>query len=235
MNVPVLTISSRRPHEPYYYLDAFERSCAKQGIAPIFLPGTPWGGLMTKLRRLQEWLETKGMGYSIVIFCDSWDIIFVNSVGSIVHKFEAQKVPLMFNAERSCFPRGDLADKFPETGTPYRYLNSGFMVGYTVAILDMLRDLNLPSIPDDHTQPDGKRFEPNDQGYIAQWFVDHPGRAALDTSATICQSLHGSGDDEFEFLNGRVVSKLTGNTPSAFHGNGGGKVWLRKIMEWLNI
>ncbi len=138
---------------------------------------------------------------------------------------------------RSCFPRGDLAEQFPKCDSPYRFLNSGFFVGETEAIINMLRSMRLEELKDDFTRPDGSKHEPNDQENYQLWYLSNQDKARLDTTACICQSLHASLPDEFEFvIAGQLVrSLLTMNCPLVFHGNGSGKEWLKKIITALEL
>jgi len=241
MNTQVVTISSRVPDpvkESYYHLDVFKKSASEHGIEPHFLNEGPWGGLISKPKHLLKYLEREGSKFGIICSLDAWDTLLVSSLDAIVAKFKGIDAPIVFNAERCCFPRTDLAEKHPVALSPYRYLNSGFILGYTEAVIEMLREMNLGSIPDDHVMPDGKKWEPNDQGYFMEWYINHQQKAALDSQAFICQTLHDAGPDEFEQMPGyanRIMSRVTGNFPAVFHGNGNGKTWFEKIMKWRGL
>lgn len=232
---PVLTISTHVPVEPYYHYHEFVRSCQKQGVNPVFLPTDTWRGLCSKPKILQAYLEKEGANFKTMIFCDSWDVVLVDSVDRIMHEFDEFGKPIVFNAERNCFPRSDLANMFPTSLTPYRFLNSGFIVGYTDAIMQMLDDMKAKEIPDDYQRADGSWQNTNDQELFSLWYLAHQQKAALDYNARICQTLHAAEPEEFSLDGGKVKSNITGNFPCAFHGNGGGKAWLETIMRWLNV
>lgn len=234
MNATVLTISSREPHEPYYFLAQFRSSCAKHHVEPEFLQGL-WRGLLSKPKLLKDHLNLGRVKTELVLFTDCWDIIFAAGLPSIIDKFKSFDAPIVFNAERSCFPRPDLAEQFPKSVTPYRFLNSGFFIGYTEAVASMLRDMQLDGLPDDFILPDGTKHEPNDQENYQVWYLANQTMAALDSQAFICQSLHSSEPDEFYFDHDKFASRVTGNHPAVFHGNGSGKAWLKNIIGVLGL
>jgi hypothetical protein len=238
---PIITISSRVPHEPYYFYREFLWSAKRQKIDPIFIPCFPYRGLMSKPKFLLKYLYSMPDRPKHVIVCDAWDIIFLTGSEEIMYNYKGFGLPIVFNSEQNCFPRADLAEMFPESVTPYRYLNSGFFVGETDAVIAMLEAMKLDTIPDDTQLPNGSWDCKNDQEFYMIQFLDdrrnNRQRSTLDTTGILCQSLHGSAADEFAFRpdTGRVVSLLTKNQPCAVHGNGGGKDWLKKIILWLNL
>lgn len=201
---------------------------------------------MSKPKMLHEWIQKEGAKYPHVIVADAWDILFLTTPDEILYNYKGFGTPIVFNAEKSCFPRADLAPKFdvmvPEQVYPYRYLNSGFFVGETDSIFHMLTEMRIGDIPDDKQNEDGSWTCHNDQEYYARWFIGDfawtlSRIACLDYRGILCQSLHGSGDREFAYFpdRKRIVSLLTGNEPCACHGNGSGKDWLKRIIGWLGL
>lgn len=237
MKTQVTTISSRRPHEPYYFLDSFERSCKRHSITPHFLQEGPWGGLGSKPKHLLRYLLREGSNFDIVCNVDSWDVIFLSSLEEIVRKYSLFDSPIVFNAERNCFPRADLAEQHPDSISPYKYLNSGFLIGTTEAVIEMLREMKAESIPDDHRDSSGKKIEPNDQTEFMLYYLANQTKATLDTHATIAQSLHGSDENEFTWdpHTQRLTSLVTGNQPAVLHGNGSGKKWLKRVIDLAGL
>lgn len=240
MKAEIVSISSHYPSEPYYRLHAMLASVKKVGAEVTLLGmGEPWRGLMTKPRIMREWLRGGQNQTEFIIFVDAWDIIFQKHPDDMLdeywHMYEGSK-PLVFNAERSCFPRGDLAEHFPETGTPFRYLNSGFIMGPAAGLRDLLEFMDLDSIPDDHQLPDQSWYHPNDQGEYTSAYVKRPVPMELDTKARLCMSLHGTAPEGLELLpDGLVRNLVTDTIPGVFHGNGSGKELLPLIISHLGI
>lgn len=227
MKVEVVTVTNRAPSEPYYIFDKFYASLARFGYEPTILGwNEPWHGLMTKPRRLRQWLAESRQRADCLIVCDSWDIVFADHPDEVYEAYRDHPVfgdAVVFNAERNCFPRPDLAPRFPDPGTPWRYLNSGFMMGPASVIARILAHMNLDTIPDDHRRGDGSWFHPNDQEHYTLTFLDQPVPMMLDTECELCQSCSGCDLGDFGVFDGQILNWVTGTIPLVFHFNGGSK------------
>lgn len=229
--VDVVAVSSHHPKQEYYIFSAFLTSVRRQGQEPIIL-GTdrPWKGLMTKPRVMRDWLRTVD-GQKPLIVCDAWDVVFAGNPQEAwnLHEAACQKEfnadGVTFNAERSCFPLGHLADDpaFPPRPTPWRYLNSGFMVGKAKDILAVIDSMNIDAIPDDHQLPDGSWYNPNDQGEYTLAYVRQPVPMRLDWQCEICWCQHGTETRDIDITEKRPKNLITGTVPIAHHFNGGAK------------
>ncbi len=125
--------------------------------------------------------------------------------------------------------------EFPECKTSYRYLNSGFSVGFVEDYVRLLENMHLEQIPDDYVAENGDRIGPNDQLYYQQQFLAQPVTMALDSHCEIAQTLHGVGPDELDFSGERIRNVETGSYPLVFHANGAKEVWKDKILEKLGL
>lgn len=241
MTTQVVTVCNRIPdraREPYYRFDAFTASLARFGIVPGTHPGELlilgmnewWGGLMTKPRRLRDWLRGGGCKMDLLIVCDAFDIVFMahpDEVGEIYRNVWGSDA-ILFNAEKSLFPRGELAHAFPETWAPWRFLNSGFFVGTPQMILALLEAMWLDDIADDYRSPDhlhgggGRMIHPNDQGWYQLAFAAQVVPMRLDHRCQLVQALSGCTPEEFD-LSGHIRNVATGTHPVVWHFNGGSK------------
>jgi hypothetical protein len=238
---PVVTVCDKTPTAPYYYLDrGFKASLARLGVEPVILGfGEHWGGLVTKPKRLRHYLRHDCTD-DVVIACDCWDLCFQSHPDEIVARWKElwPNREVVFNAERSLFPRGDLAEFFPETGTPWRYLNSGFMIGRRDDLLTMIESVDWDSIledtqfkePTEVTYAGVTRryevdswFHPNDQSDYQEIWTKQPVPIKLDTRGQLCIALHGSEFTDFDLSGPKVRHKDPDATPGALHGNGGAK------------
>jgi hypothetical protein len=165
-----------------------------------------------------------------IIFTDAWDVVFQQTPALIYEHLNKNKI--IWNAEKNCFPDPKLADKFPETKTPYRYLNSGFSCGRTQLYLDAIKEMG--DIPDDHDE-DGKRVEPNDQLFWQRQYLYGNVPMALDSRAEICQTLAGVEESELDFSGPLIRNKESGSIPICFHLNGSKERWKEKICNHLNL
>lgn len=248
MKSQVITVSSYDPKPDYYRPNAFRASLGKFGVAPVNLgDGAPWQGLMTKPRLYRKFLREGRQQGDVLIICDSWDVFFVEHPDVIVDEYLKQwKGQIVFNAERNCFPCTELtkasfdavSDENLSFNSPWRYLNSGFMVGFPKDILALLESMNLDAIPDDYQRPDGSWFNPNDQEIFQNQFVKIPQVVPmnLDYRTELCIAAHGSTLDELDFSGPMIKNKITGTTPGCFHCNGDAKNNLApKILEHLGL
>lgn len=237
MNAEVVTVSSRIPKESYYRYDVFLESLRRFAMVPTVLGmNEPWRGLMTKPLLYRKWLRDGSNTSDRIIITDAWDIVFAahpHGVGDVCAGLFGDAV--VFNAERACWPRADLAGHFQETGSPWRYLNSGFICGPADRILAMLEAMNLEQIGVDHRRADGSRSEPNDQGEFQKLFTLQPVPMMVDGMCRLAQTFSGCTLDEFDFSGGRVQNKLTGTFPGVLHANGQKEIMLPKIIEALNL
>lgn len=232
MKTKVVSISSHHPTESYYFLDKFVASLTKLGESPTILgENKPWRGLMTKARHLREYLRAGGEQTDMLIVCDAWDVLFSEYPQTLAERhLDLFGETVSFNAERSCFPRGDLADRFQDTGTPWRFMNCGFMIGRPEKILAILDSMNIDAIEDDTQRPDGSWWHPNDQEYFTLAFLEQPVPMVLDSRCELVQSLSGGDLSEFDFGARPMRNLATNTTPGAWHFNGNAKDILMPIV-----
>ena len=65
--------------------------------------------------------------YRKLVLTDAWDMLFYGTRKELVAKVPDHGMVLC--AERVCWPEPDLAASFPDTGTPWRYVNGGAIAG----------------------------------------------------------------------------------------------------------
>jgi hypothetical protein len=239
MNYKIVTVSNRAPQEWYYLYSQFFKSLSTN--RPLVLDSTlgVFNGLGTKPKWLYKAITKNIITTSHIIFTDSWDLVFAASPDEVMEKYFSFNSPVVISAEKNCFPT-DYKSEYDklDSPTPYKYLNSGFIVGETSAILSILESMDLPNVPDDHTLPDGSRFHCNDQTLFQAEFLKQPVPMVLDRHQILSQTLHDTDIEEFDFSEGRIRNKTTNSYPCTFHFNGGSKdkLSLREpILKHLNL
>lgn len=235
VSVEVVTVMSRWPdpvRESYYKPGVFFSSLERLGTKPTVLGlNEPWGGLMTKPRRLREWLRAGNCKSETLIVCDAFDIVFTRPAQEVaeVYRREWPGLPVLFNAERALFPRGELAYAFEDVPGPWRYLNSGFMIGEPGQILAMLEAMWLDDIASDHKGTSsldggaGTWVNPNDQGHYQYAYAAQPVTMRLDHACVLCQTLSGCSLTDFDLSGDRLRNIEKDTHPMVFHANGGSK------------
>lgn len=230
MNVEVATVSNRVPKESYYRYGAFLASLEKLGVEPTVLGmDEPWNGLMTKPNHFRKWLREGKNKTERIILCDAWDIIFAEHPDRIGEACASFGDAIMFNGEKGCWPRSELADKFPDGGTPWRYLNSGFMCGPASQILKLLESMELERIGVDR-KDNGRSIEPNDQGEFQYAFTCQPVPMKVDNACYFSQTLSACTMEEFDLSGPRIRNRVTNSYPGVFHFNGDSKNNLMPAM-----
>lgn len=225
MKIDLVTVANKRPAQDYYLWDEMHQSLMKHGAAAHILGlGEYWGGLMTKPRKLRNWLrEQPKVKEHIIIYFDAYDVVFAASPKEIIEEFLRIKGDnrIIWNAELNLFPDATL--KFPDNISSFKYLNSGFAVGYADAFLEMLEWMNLDEIPDDYRKPDGSMWEPNDQLYVQKAFLEGPVKMGLDYDCNLCQCVCGTDKSDYRFIGGGFQNAETLSYPLVIHLNGPAK------------
>ncbi len=219
----VVTVSNRQPTEWYYLQKEFFASLRNEQA--MIISGGFWGGLTTKPKWLFQAISENLIKEDIIIFPDNWDLVFATDCNEIVEMFLSEKTDVVISAEKNCFPNDTKGsyDKL-DNPEPYKYLNSGFIIGYKEAILECLKSMDLPNVPNDyHDFEKGIDVNPNDQLLWQECFLKQPVKMKLDYNQWFSQTLHDADINDFDFTDQRIVNKITNTAPCTFHFNGGAK------------
>ena len=211
----VATVSTK-PLDPH---GMFMKSCRRYGLSPKVLGvGRPGEDhiphhkrrFLYKLNILRDYLSVLDASV-IVMFTDSWDVFFAGSIHNTDAIYRRIGAEVLFAAERNLWPPGRY-DGYPESPTPYRYLNGGGFIGPAGTLLDMLAGCENESVMDQH--------------YWHRVFMRDE-RIQLDVNCEIFQPLCGHPaypydtiPPELECRAGRWCNTLTGSMPIQIHGNG---------------
>lgn len=238
MTTTVVTVSNRTPTESYYRMDAWRDSITRFGVAPVVIGmGEPWAGLVSKPRHLLKWLRSGACKSECLIFTDSWDVLFVKSPDAIAEEWRELGSPWICGAERALFPPGD-ESAWPQSGTPYRFLNSGAIISTPTDMLAVLEAMNPDALPDDHENPDGSHFHSNDQAWLQDLFLKQPIPMRLDTECRFIWNLCDVPPESARlYLNGAAENLETKTFPGILHANGGAKegaIFL-EVLKKLNL
>lgn len=141
----------------------------------------------------------------IVLFTDAYDVFYADNLDTIVERFKDFKSDTVFSSERVCWPLSDMADKFPECSTPYRYLNSGTYIGYAS---ELKKIMSYKPIADND----------DDQLYVQEIFLNDKNiDIALDYESYIFQT----NEPQTQKVGNQLNNPLTNCCPCIYHGNGG--------------
>ena len=224
-NYTIVTICNRIPRENYYCLQEFENSTKDFYKMVIQSVDTPYQGLGDKPKFVYRAIKKGIIPTKYIIFTDCWDLVFVDTPEEIIEKYKDFNCDLVFSGERNCFP-ADLKeeyDKLPFTSS-FKYLNSGFIVGETEALLATLEAMKVEEIPDDYWDEEkGHNVHFNDQFEYQKIFIQQPVKMLLDYSQTLSQTMHDVGWADIDLTGSKIKNFETGAYPSTIHFNGSGK------------
>lgn len=224
-NYTIVTICNRPPIEDYYCLKEWDKSTDDYNKIIIQHIDTPYQGLGDKPKFVYRAIKRGIIPTKYIIFTDCWDLVFVDTPEVIIEKYQDFKCGLVFSGERNCFP-ADLKeeyDKLPFTSS-YKYLNSGFIVGETEALLATLEAMKVEEIPDDYWDAEkGHNVHFNDQFEYQKIFIQQPVSMKLDYAQTLSQTMHDVGWNDIDLTKEKIQNCETKAFPSTIHFNGSGK------------
>ncbi|CAK0900775.1 unnamed protein product [Prorocentrum cordatum] len=224
-----------------------QRSATRNGFAFHAVGvGEPWGGFATKFlcyeRALQALVGADIAPDDVVILTDAWDTVILGGVDELLAKVAA--VPagtLLCGSERVCGPNhflvGRIEALYPEDRTPWRYPNSGGLVGPASVMQALMHALV-------HQAGSGRlAAEENDQVHLHEFLLDQadagsPFPLQLDVSCSVFQCMYEEApqwhvearDDANENTRPRIVNNLTGERPVVAHGNGHTGRWFLSAL-----
>lgn len=158
-------------------------TCVWQGInIEILGAGEPYPGNGQKLVYIQEYARQLDPE-DIILFVDAYDVLFIANEEKILEKFLAFNTSFLISAEQGCFPFSCLKSQYPETSSPFKYMNSGTFIGYAGFILKMLKDIDInPQV--------------SDQGQLSKYLLSRLSLFSIDYFAEIFLCLFGVSEDD---------------------------------------
>ena len=238
MNVEVVTVANAKPTADYYLFDEWGASLDKFGVKPVILGWQqPWHGLMTKPRRLQEWLRSGAAdNVDCIIVVDCFDLVFAHHPRDIAMLWKACGGVWTIGGERSLFPSGN-EDAYQKGTSSYRFPNSGFIISTPQDMEKVLGAMDLPNIKDDHVDDTGRSIHPNDQEEYQRMFLRQPVPMEIDYDCGLVWNLCGVDASNFEFKHGEIINRETGMAAGCLHFNGPAKTdgMAEPVLKHLNL
>jgi hypothetical protein len=163
---------------------------------------TGLGGGM-KINLMKDYLETVHPN-DVILFTDAYDVFYADDLETIHERYLDMKKDVIFSGEMICWPKADLASKFPEAPTQFKYINSGTYIGLAS---ELKRIMNHASI--EHHE--------DDQLYIHNAFFTGLFDIGIDYECYIFQT----NFEDTEKLGHQLNNPSTHCCPCIYHGNGG--------------
>ncbi|XP_044068765.1 procollagen-lysine,2-oxoglutarate 5-dioxygenase 1 isoform X2 [Siniperca chuatsi] len=185
----------------------------------------PGGG--QKVRLLRAALEEMKNEEQIILFIDSYDVVFASGPKELLKKFQQARHRVVFSSESLIWPDRHLEDKHPHVREGNRFLGSGAFIGYLPNVRAMVADWS---------GEDGD----SDQLFFTKMYIDPAKRKSinitLDSKCRLFQNLHGALDEVvLKFEDGRVRARnvLYDTLPVAVHGNGPTKLQINYLGNYI--
>uniref|UniRef100_A0AAX7SR57 PLOD1-3-like GT domain-containing protein n=1 Tax=Astatotilapia calliptera TaxID=8154 RepID=A0AAX7SR57_ASTCA len=185
----------------------------------------PGGG--QKVRLLKEGLKEMKDDGQIILFIDSYDVVFASGPKELLKKFQQTKHRVVFSSETLIWPDRHLEDKYPHVREGNRFLGSGGFIGYLPNIKELIANW---------TGDDGD----SDQLFFTKVYTDQSKRKSinitLDNKCRLFQNLHGALDDvvlKFEDSQVRLRNVLYDTLPVIVHGNGPTKLQINYLGNYI--
>ncbi|KAM9855658.1 procollagen-lysine,2-oxoglutarate 5-dioxygenase 1 isoform 1-T1 [Aulostomus maculatus] len=186
---------------------------------------SPGGG--QKVRLLKEALEKMRDESKIILFIDSYDVVFASSPKELLKKFQQARHKVVFSSESLIWPDRHLEDKHPHVREGNRFLGSGGFIGFLPNIKEMVADW---------TGGDAD----SDQLFFTRIYINPDKRKSinitLDSKCRLFQNLHGALDEVvLKFEDGRVRARnvLYDTLPVIIHGNGPTKLQINYLGNYI--
>ncbi|KTF74105.1 hypothetical protein cypCar_00041743, partial [Cyprinus carpio] len=187
----------------------------------------PGGG--QKVRLLKSALEDIQEENKVILFVDSYDVIFSSGPKELLKKFQQAKHRVVFSAETLIWPDRHLEDKHPHAFSIFMldvFFFLGF-IGYAPNLKQMLSDWSGAD-------------SDSDQLFFTKIYINPEKRKSinitLDNKCRLFQNLHGALDEVvLKFEDGRVRARnvLYDTLPVIVHGNGPTKLQINYLGNYI--
>lgn len=170
--------------------------------------GWPWWR-EGKIRRLRDEIKARRRQHQFVLFVDSFDVFFLKGLDVIEQRYRAMMSPIVLSAQSTPWPFGAWAERYPETASPFRYVNCGSVIGEIPVMLRLL----------DWLYEDFPQWNSDDQASWTQAYLEHPEFGIkLDTQCELFQTM--SNTECMVRKRGVFYNSATDSCPCLLHYNG---------------
>jgi hypothetical protein len=207
MKLKVVTTSDKTDHPGWHKLKA---SLEKFGYEyEHILKPFAFGHQLPIIR---DWCNVYSGDCTHLLYTDCFDTLAFSNEEEVIRKFPDCK--MLISAEKNCYPLWERAKEYPETPTPWKYVNGG---GWMVEI-EYFKELCKRENLTEHS---------HDQVWLMDVFLRNQGEIKIDTNCEIFQTIAFSNVSEWEEINGRLKNIGTGTLPIFYHANG------KTFFDWV--
>lgn len=177
--------------------------------------------LGVKLLELYNFLKRDNLNDNdIVLFSDAYDVYYSGNKSTIIERFNKMNKPVVFGGEQCCYPDDSKSCLYPDTNSPFRYLNSGLFIGRVHALRECMKEY----IYDD---------DENDQLWWTNKFLERQDLIELDYTNQLFMNCVWLNKDDLIINEDKVVFSFAKEiTPQLIHGNGPSKELIEPLLDY---
>ena len=172
-----------------------------------------WNGYVDKIIAIDNVIKNH-LDDDIICFIDAYDVLVNENLDDLLEKFKNYKCELLIGCEKNCYPF-IYKEKYPDTESIYKYVNSGGYIGYKHAVQKIFNWKSYEEIDD-------ICYDYGDQSYFIEYFLSNQSeKIKLDTECVIFQNMHLVNWNEIIFNYGKIHNRMLNTIPCFIHFNGG--------------
>lgn len=193
----------------------------------------------TQLNVIRRWAEGYTGDATHMLYTDAFDTLALGGPEEVMAKFGMLdltkvevlgindpagisydlKIKMLISAEKNCYPHPERADRYPDPGTPWRFVNGGGWIAEIEYFKYLCGKENLNS-------------GSHDQVWLMDAYLNNLEEIRLDSNCEIFQTIAFSYKEEWSQQERRFVNVALNTMPVFFHGNGHTQMdWVYEILQ----
>lgn len=179
--------------------------------------GKKFGELFDKITILREYIDTLSEN-TFLVCIDGYDTLINKDLSTLKNEFDKLSTEIIISSEKIfTYQWNTFKDKFDTIESPYRYVNSGTIIGFSDAIKNML---------DECLELHKNHKTTIDQGVVGVWVYENfenKHKVVLDTNTRFTWVVSGEWNVLKEASkNLEIINPTSGNKPFIIHSPGNG-------------
>lgn len=140
-------------------------------------------------------------------------------------KVEPPTDHILYSTEKACYPKPEMASEYPDTTSPWRYLNGGGFTGPIRLAIEFFERYGLINYPADINGQHEQKV-----AFLQALKDGFP--IKLDTQCETFQTIAFAEPEDFSIEDNLVKNNITCTIPAVLHGNGLTPMdWIYKLHE----
>lgn len=133
-------------YEKEHLTEILKESCAIQGLPLRFVQSAKFGGhwqgsmRIGKMEAVLENLPELSKEFTHVLWSDGYDTFACHDEAHIMAQYVKKlSPPILFSGEKNCWPDPGVADRYPASHFPWRFINAGTWMAEVSYLAEALR------------------------------------------------------------------------------------------------